>query len=112
MNKDSDVGLLIRQRRVDLRITLKEVADFCGVSESTVSRWETGKIASVKRAQLYQLSQILRISMDSLMGIGDGKDIVPAETLLKREKIQKLVEKCSDEQLDEVEKFIKMFVLK
>ena len=110
MNKDYEIGCLIRQRRTDLGYTLKEVADYCGVSESTVSRWETGKIATVKRSQLHQLSQILHISINALMGVSDVE--IPASTILKRDKIARLVEKCTEEQLDDVERFIKTFVLK
>lgn len=110
MNKDHEIGCLIRQRRTDLGYTLKEVADYCGVSESTVSRWETGKIATVKRSQLYQLSQMLHVSINALMGVSDVE--IPASTILKRDKIARLVEKCTEEQLDDVERFIKTFVLK
>lgn len=110
MNKDTEIGLLIRQRRIELGYTLREIADFCGVSESTVSRWETGRIATVKRAQLHQLSKALHISINALMGVSDVE--IPASTILKREKIGKLLEKCSEAQLDEIEKFIKMFILK
>ena len=34
----------IKQRRVKLGLTQKEVADYVGVSEATLSRWESGEI--------------------------------------------------------------------
>ena len=34
----------LRRRREELNLTLEEVADYVGVSTSTVSRWETGFI--------------------------------------------------------------------
>lgn len=35
----------LKIRRKELQLTLVEVADKCGVSEATVSRWESGDIA-------------------------------------------------------------------
>lgn len=33
---------IIKEKRLELRMTLREVADAVGVSEGTVSRWESG----------------------------------------------------------------------
>ena len=32
---------IIKEKRLELRMTLREVADAVGVSEGTVSRWES-----------------------------------------------------------------------
>lgn len=111
-NKEYEIGTLLRERRVQLNLTMKEVADECGVSESTVSRWETGKIASIKRGQIYSLSQILHISLATITGSGDINEEVPATLVIKRENLQKLAERCSEEQLDNIIKFVKTFILK
>lgn len=34
---------VLKQRRAELGLTLKQVADAVGVSEATVQRWESGK---------------------------------------------------------------------
>lgn len=40
----SDIKEIIKNRRIELGLTLKEVATAVGVSEGTVSRWESGNI--------------------------------------------------------------------
>ena len=65
------VGKLIYDRRTELGITHKEVADFVGVSEATVSRWESGHIDNMRRDRIAALSKILRLSPLAIMGIDD-----------------------------------------
>ena len=65
------VGKLIYDRRTELGITQKEVADFVGVSEATVSRWESGHIDNIRRDRIAALSKILRLSPLAIMGIDD-----------------------------------------
>lgn len=65
------VGKLIYNRRTELGITQKEVADFVGVSEATVSRWESGHIDNMRRDRIAALSKILRLSPLAIMGIDD-----------------------------------------
>ncbi len=65
------VGKLIYDRRTELGITQKEVADFVGVSEATVSRWESGHIDNMRRDRIAALSKILRMSPLAIMGIDD-----------------------------------------
>lgn len=59
----------INERRKQLNLTLKEIADFVGVSEATVSRWESGNIANMRRDRISALAQILRVSPIDIMGI-------------------------------------------
>ena len=68
------VGKLIYDRRTELGITQKEVADFVGVSEATVSRWESGHIDNMRRDRIAALSKILRLSPLAIMGI-DNTDL-------------------------------------
>lgn len=65
------VGKLIYDRRTELGITQKELADFVGVSEATVSRWESGHIDNMRRDRIAALSKILRMSPPAIMGIDD-----------------------------------------
>lgn len=66
----------INERRKQLNLTLKEIADFVGVSEATVSRWESGNIANMRRDRISALAQILRVSPIDIMGISsDSNDL-------------------------------------
>lgn len=59
---------IIKAKRLELRLTLREVADAVGVSEGTVSRWESGDIANMKRDKIAKLAEVLRISPAVIMG--------------------------------------------
>lgn len=58
---------LIRLRRAELGYTMKEVANAVGVSEATVSRWESGDIQNMKRANIEKLSRVLDIPPSVLL---------------------------------------------
>ena len=58
----------IKQRRVKLGLTQKEVADYVGVSEATLSRWESGEIQNLKRNRIAALAKILKVSPSLIVG--------------------------------------------
>lgn len=63
-----DVKDIIKERRKELGLTMKELADKCGVSEGTVSRWESGHISNMKRDKVSMLSKVLDIPAEVIMG--------------------------------------------
>ena len=64
----------INARRKQLHLTLKEVADYVGVSEATVSRWESGNIANMRRDRIATLAKILKVSPVEIMGIDSEEE--------------------------------------
>ena len=52
---------LIRAKRKEKGLTLKDVATVCGVSEGTVSRWESGEIKNMRRDKIEKLSRLLDV---------------------------------------------------
>lgn len=60
---------IIRNRRIELELTMKEVADAVGVSEATVCRWESGEIENMKRDKIVALSDVLRLPPTVIMGL-------------------------------------------
>lgn len=67
------INSLLKEKRKSKGLTMKEVAKAVGVSEGTVSRWESGEIANMGRSKIYALSQILDLSPAEIMGISDDK---------------------------------------
>lgn len=53
---------IIKQRRIELGLTMKELASKVGVSEATISRWESGNIATMKQTKIALLAKVLGIS--------------------------------------------------
>lgn len=72
----------LSERRKTLNLTLLDVAKACDVSESTVSRWESGAIENMRRDKCAALAKILRIDPAVIMGWQD----VPALSLTRDEE--------------------------
>lgn len=56
-----DIGTFLKLKRQEKGITQKEIADAVGVSEGTVSRWESGKIGNMRRDKIESLANVLSI---------------------------------------------------
>lgn len=70
----------IRQRRKELNLTLKDIATKMNVSESTISRYESGQIQNMSADKLYELANILHCAPNELLGLNSTKDyILPRE---------------------------------
>lgn len=52
----------LKERRLELGLTLEEVAQSVGVGKSTVRKWETGSIQNMGRDKILTLAKVLRIS--------------------------------------------------
>lgn len=69
-----EVKDLIRCRRQELNLTMADVAKAVGVSEATVSRWESGNIPNMRRDRMNLLAKVLQISPLQLL---DGHEEAP-----------------------------------
>lgn len=52
----------LRERRLELNMTLEEVATSVGVGRSTVRKWETGFIQNMGRDKILALAKTLKLS--------------------------------------------------
>ena len=57
----------LKERRLQRSLTLKEVATKVGVSEATVSRWESGQIANMKRQYIAAYAAALQTTPGFIM---------------------------------------------
>ena len=69
-----DLKDLIRNRRIELGLTMKELAELIGVSEGTISRWESGEISNMKRDKIQLLAKALGVSPSVIMGWDPSDD--------------------------------------
>lgn len=72
---DMEVKDIIKNRRLELGLTLLDIAKVVGVTEATVSRWESGNIANMKRSRIAALAKVLNLPPIALMGWDD--DVLP-----------------------------------
>ncbi len=59
---------IIKSKRIELGMTMKELAQKVGVSEGTISRWESGEIANMRRNVIVSLAKALNTTPAVLMG--------------------------------------------
>lgn len=64
----------LKERRIQLDLTQKEVADKVGVSEATISRWEGGQIANMKRQYIAAYADALRTTPSFIMTGKEGEE--------------------------------------
>ena len=52
-----DINQKLKKRRLDLGLTMSELSKRVGVSEATITRWESGDIANMKRDKIVLLAK-------------------------------------------------------
>ena len=72
----------LKLRRKEMNLTLLDVAKVCGVSEATVSRWESGDIENMRRSRIALYAKALRLSPNVIMEV----EPAPSLTLSKDEE--------------------------
>lgn len=70
---------ILKSRRKELDLTMLQVAQYVGVSEATISRWESGNIANMRRDRIGKLSEILQLNPSVIMGTGD--EVLPVNII-------------------------------
>ena len=67
--------LFIHNRRIELGLTLEDVAKAVGVSASCVQRWESGDISNMRRDRIVRLAKVLNVSPLEIIGVDTSGDI-------------------------------------
>ncbi len=67
-----DIKDKLKNRRKELGLTMLELAQKVGVSEATISRWESGDIANMRRDKIVLLANALQVSPSFIMGWNDN----------------------------------------
>lgn len=75
MKNKGELKNIIRQRRFELGMTLGDVAQRVGVANSTVQRWESGRIENLGRDKIAALATALQVSPEYLLGWTDDPEI-------------------------------------
>lgn len=62
-----NIGKIIKKRRKELNLSLKDIAKKLNVSESSISRYENEEIKSMRIDKLIPLSEILQVDIRELL---------------------------------------------
>lgn len=83
--KYKEIGMRIKEKRKSLNLTQLELADKIGLTESSISRYESGKISTMPTSTINKICSVLRIEPSELLGITpdnvfeyDLKDVLDA----------------------------------
>lgn len=107
--KDYNLGKIIKDRRIELKLSPEKVANACGVHRATYNRWENGSTKDIKRSHIDTLSKMLYLPLETLLGIEDV-EIEKADIVLKRNEIIKLLNSIKDiGKLNNIKKYIEVF---
>lgn len=80
----------IKARRIELGLTTDEVAKIVGVSNGTISRWETGAISNQRRDKIELLAKALKTTPAELLGYSDTVSSPQSETPASDEELELL----------------------
>ena len=69
---------ILKERRKELKLTMLQVAQRVGVSEGTISRWESGNIANMRRDRIAKLAEVLQLSPALIAGVDDDASVTSA----------------------------------
>lgn len=105
---------IIKQKRLQKKLTMKELAILVDVSEATISRWESGHIATLKQTKITRLANALGISEAELIPSEDISSIssvpYPADTdvnkLYVNSNEKELIEKYRQLDADDQEEVV------
>ena len=114
-----EIANKIKNRRLELDLTLEEVAQAVGVGRSTVQRWESGMIKNMGRDKIAALARVLQISPVELVPgdvqkshhverYTDPEDIEILEALHQKPGLPLLFDRTRNTSHEDVQKILKV----
>lgn len=101
-----EFNINLKKRRLELGMTLKNVADIVGVTESTVRKWEVGIIANMKINKLEKLAKALQTTIPYILGLEDNENKKTNKIINKYIELENLA-KSEKEKEDILEEILK-----
>lgn len=80
MFTNEQIGRRLESRRLELNLTMQEVASRVGVARSTVQRYEKGKISKIKLPVIESFAAALSVNPSWLIGKTEDKCVVRTES--------------------------------
>ena len=77
MISNIEIGRRLEDRRLELRLTMDEVANMVGIAKSTVQRYEKGKIGKIKLPVIESFASALNVNPNWLIGKSNEKNVAP-----------------------------------
>lgn len=85
MNREAEIGRRIKQRREQLGLTQAELGEAVSLNKSTIQRYESGKIGTIKAPIMAAIAKKLDVSLDWLeLKTDDCSNAAEIERLIER----------------------------
>lgn len=95
----------IKNKRISLGLTQKDVAREIGVTEATVSRWESGEISNMRREKIMKLSELLQLSPSVIMDLPDKKQPLNHTGYIRIPVLGRVAAGIPIEQIEDIEDY-------
>lgn len=69
------IGIRIKESRLSKDITMKELSEIVGVAESTISRYENGKVGDIKLPVISSISNALDVDPYWILGLTNDRKV-------------------------------------
>lgn len=89
---------IIKQKRIEKGLSMEELAKLVGVSHATISRWESGNIATMKQTKIKLLATALDISPAVLI----ENTTVQQNSIGERIKELRIEKGCTQEEISKL----------
>ncbi len=87
----------IKQLRIKNNLTLKELGEKLGYSESTMSMYESGKRQPKTAEDYAKIAKYFSVSLDYLLGLSDSPDTISEITVHDMKSIEKDLNKMMED---------------
>lgn len=77
----SELSELIKTRRQEKHLTMEQLGKLCGVQKSAVSKWEHGRVSTMKASTAIKLCKALDIPQDKVLDFVLEDREVPADEM-------------------------------
>lgn len=112
----------LKQRRIELGLTMLEVAKIVGVSEATISRYESGNIQNMRGNKIKRYAEALQVPASSFIDDDENEKNASAnndksvDELLKNKRTKSkwdaILEELSPENRDRLQEQAELLLLK
>ena len=96
-------GEILRDLRLERKMTMQELADYLKVSKQTINSWEKD-FRKYDVETLFKLADFFNVSADYLVGASEERPF--KKELKKLEAVEKLTENLRDEQFNKLIEFL------
>lgn len=87
---DEQIGLIIKKRRLELKLTQTELGEKIGVGAAAVQKWEAGTVINIKRNVLKRISEELGINPAVLIGYDVSNYIIISKSEIDQTQYEQI----------------------